>query len=147
MSQMLKCGVARSGGWGAKLNTKRARVPVRCAFDDVAKLNRLLDAPDAINGEDFALLLSTKCGAFRQVEVRDHRGQVCLFVHTTSYAHEAIAAHFYDRVAGRLNTLHVSYHALTTIRGLDDSELDRQYILPLGVKVIGDDTRASEWDL
>ena len=123
--------------------------PLRAHKDDVNKLNRLIQTPDSITSEDFAVLLSTKCGSFRQIEIKEHRGHTCLFVHTTSYVHEAIANHFYDRVAERLNKLHVSYHVITTIRRLEDRLLEKQFILPLGVKAIGDpkDPRDSEWHL
>ncbi len=135
-----------------RIRPKRAAglLPSRAHRDaDVHKLNRLLQTPDTIAGEDFAILLSTKCGSFRQIEIKEHRGHVCLFVHTTSYLHESIANHFYDRAAERLNALRVSYHVITTIRRLEDELLEEQVILPLGIQAVGDprDPRDSEWDL
>ncbi len=129
---------------------RRPSIPTpRAHKDDIHKLNRLMQTPDAITGEDFAILLSTKCGSFRQIEIKEYRGHVCLFVHTTSYLHEAIATHFYDRVAERLNSLRVSYHVITTIRRLEDKLLDKQFILPLGINAVGNprDPRDAEWNL
>ena len=136
----------------AKMPTSKRRpcIPApRAQKDDINKLNRLMQTPDAITGEDFSILLSTKCGSFRQIEIKEYRGHVCLFVHTTSYLHEAIAAHFYDRVAERLNKLRVSYHVITTIRRLEDRLLEKQFILPLSVNAVGEpgDPRDAEWDL
>jgi hypothetical protein len=121
----------------------------RAHRDDIHKLNRLLQTPEVITGEDFAILLSTKCGSYRQIEIKEYRGHVCLFVHTTSYLHEAIANHFYNRAAERLNALRVSYHVITTIRRLEDWLLEKQFVLPLGINAVGDprDPRDTEWDL
>lgn len=140
-------------------NSKSARIPApkrrplapapRAHRDDIHKLNRLLQTPEVITGEDFAILLSTKCGSYRQIEIKEYRGHVCLFVHTTSYLHEAIANHFYNRAAERLNALRVSYHVITTIRRLEDWLLEKQFVLPLGINAVGDprDPRDTEWDL
>lgn len=117
------------------------------ASSPVRKLNSLLNAPTMIKGEDIGILLSTKCGAYRQVEIKEYMGQVCVIVHTSSYFHEAIANHFYNKIADRLNKLHASYHVVSTLRRVDDHELETNLVVPLGVSAIGDDARSSEWNI